>query len=64
MPEMPFPSSRSAPGYQVIVYVYEYESNADGEGNFVSSDLQVPAADHVRESGLSALKWTSPAKTR
>jgi hypothetical protein len=60
-PELPaaeFPATRRVPsGARVILYVYEYRAaSTEGEGAFVApDDASVPAAAHVRASGLLAL---------
>jgi hypothetical protein len=55
MPAADVPARRPvAAGYRVGAYVYEYEKKAaDGDGDFVPEDTNVPAAEHLTRSGLS-----------
>ncbi len=47
---------RVSAGYQVGVYIYEYEAtSADGEGALLPPDRSVPGAAFLERSGLSAL---------
>jgi hypothetical protein len=58
LPAIPFPVDRKLPSATTLtIYVYEYAaSSADGEGAFVASDdSRIPAAAHVRASGLGPM---------